>query len=556
MSKKKILFCTEATFLNTGYASYTREVMTYLASTGKYELAELSAYGQRSDPRGSMLPWKYFGVNPNRDFMPLAREEELQAYHSNPIHQFGSFIFESVCLEFQPDIVFDIRDFWMTEFINRSPYRNCFKFVLMPTVDAAPQARQWIDMYIKTDAIFSYSEWAGEVLQEQTGGKINYLGTASPCANKDYIPIPQKEARDQLGLSHDIKIIGTVMRNQRRKLYPDLFASFRLFLEKVKDPDNYFLYCHTYYPDLGWDIPELLQDYDLSSKVLFTYICRETGKVFSSLYCGPKTESPFTRTFCAEMCNVRIGATTQQLSLINNCFDLYIQYANSEGFGIPLVEAAACGIPIAAINYSAMSSILENLEGIKLEPKALYKELETGCFRAVPDNENTSELLLDFFGQPEEERKAIGFKTRSLYKTYYNWGKTGRKLEECFDILDTVPVEEGWLAPPRIVNPASIPKNVEGVSYRDLARWLILKVLGEPEKLNTYFEARLIRDLTYGSRTSIVGGVYHNESSAAFDGKSERSLFTFEIAYEETKNLCINRNNWEKRRTSLIGEKV
>jgi hypothetical protein len=248
------------------------------------------------------------------------------------------------------------------------------------------------------------------------------------------------------------------------------------------------------------------------------------------------------------MCNVRVGATTQQLALINNCFDLYIQYANSEGFGIPLVEAAACGVPIAAINYSAMSSILENLDGIKLEPKALYKELETGCFRAVPDNEATSEILLDFFGQTGEQIANLGTKTRQLYDIHYNWGKTGKKLEECFDTLDIIPEEEGWSSPPKIVRPKPFPTNVNGSSYKDLGRWLILNVLGDPSKLNTYFEARLVRDLTYGYRTSTVGGIYHNESSMAFDGKSEKVPFTLEIAYKEMLSLCEDRNNWEEKR--------
>ena len=33
-----------------------------------------------------------------------------------------------------------------------------------------------------------------------------------------------------MGLDPDCKIIGTVMRNQRRKLYPDLFEAFKKFL--------------------------------------------------------------------------------------------------------------------------------------------------------------------------------------------------------------------------------------------------------------------------------------------------------------------------------------
>ena len=174
MRKKRILFCSEATFLNTGYATYTREILNYLHSTGKYELAEMSSYGQRNDPRAADIPWKYYGVQPNTEYEPKASQQEIEAYHGAGTNQFGEFIFEHVCLDFMPDIVCDIRDFWMLDFAERSPFRPFFNWVIMPTVDARPQARQWISTYSGADGVLTYSDWAGEVLLNQSGGKMKY----------------------------------------------------------------------------------------------------------------------------------------------------------------------------------------------------------------------------------------------------------------------------------------------------------------------------------------------------------------------------------------------
>ena len=139
----------------------------------------------------------------------------------------------------------------MLDFAERSPYRNFFNWCLMPTVDAAPQARQWIATYQSADACFTYSDWAGKVLQQQSGGKINYLGSAPPSAHPAYSPSDDKDAvKKSLGMDPDWKIVGTVMRNQRRKLYPDLFEAFRLLLNKVDNDPSYKLYCHTSYPDM------------------------------------------------------------------------------------------------------------------------------------------------------------------------------------------------------------------------------------------------------------------------------------------------------------------
>lgn len=546
MRKKRILFCSEATFLNTGYATYTREILNYLHSTNKYELAEMASYGIRHDPRAKELPWKFYGVVPDE----YCSEEERNQYANHPVAQFGELIFEEVCLDFMPDIVCDIRDFWMLDFQERSPFRPFYKWCIMPTVDAKPQARQWIATYQSADACLTYSEWAGEVLKNQSGGKIKYLGTSPPSAHSAYQPIEDKtQLRISAGLSPDIFIIGTVMRNQRRKLYPDLFEAFKTLLSKVDNPEKYFLYCHTSYPDLGWDIPELLQQYELSSKVYFTYICAQTGKPFVSLFKGAMAQSPYTGQFGSTLSNVKSGAEYEDLSKVINLFDLYVQYANCEGFGLPQVEAAACGIPVMATDYSAMESVVRNLGGIPIKPKALYKELETGCFRAVPDNELAAQLMYNFFQLSNDERKALGNNTRKAFEEHYQWNKSGKMWEDYFDSVELISEDQGWKSKPRIRQPQQKPENLPpNIEFDKLASWLINNVLCEPEKLNTFMEARLIRDLMYKTTTSVTGGMYFNESSAAFDGKMARTPFDFNMAYDHMLALCNKRNFWENRR--------
>jgi len=550
MRKKRILFCSEATFLNTGYATYTREILNYLHSTGKYELAELASYGEQDDPQAANIPWKYFGVAPHKN----ASKQEKEKYASIPTNQFGEYRFEEVCLEFKPDIVCDIRDFWMLDFAERSPFRPFFKWCIMPTVDARPQARQWIATYQSADACLTYSDWAGEVLTQQSGGKINYLGSSPPSAHPAYRPLENiAELRQSFGIDPNVKIIGTVMRNQRRKLYPDLFHAFRLLLDKVQNKNEYFLYCHTSYPDLGWDIPELLQQYGLSSHVLFTYICAQTQKPFVSLFKGALAQSPYTGQFGAMMSNVKHGLDYEDLCKIINLFDLYVQYANCEGFGLPQVEAAACGIPVMGTDYSAMESVLRQLEGIPIKPKTLYKELETGCFRAVPDNELAAQKMQEFLNLPQAIRKRHGFRTRELFIEHFQWDKSGKKWEDYFDSVQIIPEELTWKSKPRIRNPEPKPKKLpENITHQQIAQWLISKVLCEPDKLNTYLESRLIRDLLYQSSTNVTGGMYFNESSASFDTRNVRNVFNFDIAYDHFVSLCNRRNYWEHKRMESI----
>jgi len=551
MRKKRILFCSEATFLQTGYATYTREILNYLHKTGKYEIAELAAYGSEDDQRSFHIPWHYYPAALPRS----AREEDRQKFASKISNQFGEFYFHETCLDFKPDVVCDIRDFWMMEFVQRSPFRQFFKWCIMPTVDASPQAHQWIDTYSSADACLSYSDWSGKVLLDQSGGKINYLGSAPPSAHPAYSSILNREqSRKDLMISdQSINIVGTVMRNQRRKLYPDLFQAFRNILDSVDNPQKYMLYCHTSYPDMGWDIPSLLQSYGLASNVLFTYICSKTNKPFASCFRGPRTVSPFAKKAMAYLPNVQKGLEYYDLAKIMNAFDLYVQYANSEGFGLPQVEAAACGTPVASINYSAMESVVEQLEAIPLTVKALYKEMETGCMRAVPDNQENATIIKEYLDKPFFEKDRESFKIKQNFLKHFQWDKSGKVWEQYFDGIEIANEKETWLSSPDIQSPhgmvpeSNFKSNVEKVDF------LFQHVLHMPDKINnSYLYDRMTRDLDYGFSTAANGGIYHNDSSMVLDGGKRATVFNYEKAYQECLNIRYGINEIEQQRAEWM----
>lgn len=557
MRKKRILFCSEATFLNTGYATYTREIMKYLHGTGKYHLAELASYADPTDPRHSDIPWEFYPAA----ISPKDSPEVRKAYESRTDNQFGAFKFHDTCLDFKPDVVCDIRDFWMIEFESRSPYRDFFKWCIMPTVDAAPQAQNWISTFQSADACLTYSDWAGEVLKKQTGGKINWLGSAPPSAHPSYsVSLNQSESRKELGLPEGAKIIGTVMRNQRRKLYPDLFKTFRMLLDNVEDPENYFLYCHTSFPDAGWDLTELMQEYKIESKVFFTYKCNKTGKPFAAKFQGNVVGSPHTGEKTAMFPNVQSGLSYDNLAKVMSCFDLYIQYANSEGFGLPQVEAAAVGVPVASINYSAMETVIKTLEGIPLEPIGFYKELETGCMRAVPNNELAVKLLIDFFKKPSFERKKIGFQTKQNFLKYFQWDVSGKVWEKYFDSIDISEEKNTWLSAPDIkpVPPKPSDKDLMEMFKSDefaISRWLIESVLQVPKYINSELHLRLAKDLHYGlvTATTAAGGYYVNDSSISMAGGNRKIPFSLEDAYNLMANYRNEINVLEKKRMEAFG---
>ena len=544
--KPRILFCSEFSELKTGYAVYGHEVLTRLYNTGKYDIYELACYSHRSDPRNRNAPWTIYSILPDED-----NELQMKAYHSNPHNQFGEWRFEEICLDCMPHFVCDIRDFWMMSYQFRSPFRPYYNHCIMPTVDAFPQNEEWISSYASADGVFTYQDWSKKVLDHESAGKIKTLGAASPAADTAFQPMDRMAIKKSVGLE-DVKIIGTVMRNQRRKLFPDLFGAFKSFLESTKT-ENVFLYCHTSYPDMGWDIPKLLLQYGLSSKALFTYVCKECGHVHPNFFSDVVVSCPRCRRIAAGMANVQTGVDNNVLAAIMNMFDVYVQWANSEGFGMPVIEAAACGTPVIGMDYSAMSSTLRSVGGVPIQPLTLTLELETGCFRAVPDNDKLIDKLLQFFDKlTEDQRLELRAKARQAYVNNYSWDHTAGRWASYFDHFNVDKYEQAWHSQPRIHNiPNDYPKNTSNTIY---AKWLIAEVLGEPRFLNSYMESRLIRDLNYEVTNPGVAGMYFNDQSAMFT-KPQWQPFTKEIAFQHFSDLGRRKNIWEQRRWNTIQSK-
>ena len=174
--KLKILWCGEASTLNTGYAIYAKEVLTRLYNTNKYTIAELGCYSAIDNPKRFDIPWRLYSNLPSN-------QQESNIYSNNALYQFGEWRFEDVCLDFRPDVVIDIRDWWMLEFVERSPYRPYYHWAIMPTVDSEPQQEQFISTYLNADAVFTYSEYGKDVIEKASHGHVNVLDIASPGAD-------------------------------------------------------------------------------------------------------------------------------------------------------------------------------------------------------------------------------------------------------------------------------------------------------------------------------------------------------------------------------------
>lgn len=472
--------CAESHSLNSGFGRYTKEILSRLYQNKNYEIAEFSSYF--FDDQRIEVPWK---VYPN-----AVKDDHSDAgiYKSSPLNQFGQWRFDKVVLHFKPDIVFDIRDYWMFAYQEMSPLRKYYHWVVAPTIDSIPQRTEWLLTFQNADVVLTHTEWAYNYIKN-LNRKINLLGCVSDSVDSDvFKPVSWTKTyhKNKYGLPTDSIIIGSVMRNQKRKLIAELFKSLSMLIDRTKNK-KIFLYLHTSYPEaMGWDIPELLQEYGVYNNVLFTYYCPNAKQILPSLYKGPKISC--LNNDYAVFPSVTNGITNHQLAEIYNLFDIYVQYAICEGLGIPQLEAASCGVPVFAVNYSGMEEITTKIHGIKID-YLLSKELETSSDRATPNNEHLVEEIIKWIALSKENQKLFSKNTRNLLVENYSWDKTASVFTEIFDRLEPKNI---WHVPMEVNTSANVP---EIQSNREFVNYIIDNVLMEPNLKGTYLVQNLIKGL-------------------------------------------------------------
>jgi hypothetical protein len=499
--KPRVLLCSEFSALNTGYSSIGHNLLTRFKNSQKYEILELACYISDNDPRIQSVGWQVVGN------VPL-NPQEHQAYSSNPVNQFGKYRFEEVCLKWRPDVVLDFRDVWMGTFINESFYRPFYKFVWSPTIDSAPQQPEWISQYCKADAILGYSDYAVNVLKEQGQDRIPLFGVAPPCPDDIFVPAKSKaQIKEMMGIDKNLLLVGGVLRNQKRKLINCLFDAFSKFLKVAPANISHktYLYLHTSYPDMGFNIPSLLSEFGLSGKVYFSYKCRACGLASCSLFQDARAVCKRCQKHESCLPNTQIGYSMEEMRNVYNLFDVYVQYATAGSPELPIWNSAATATPTMTVDYAGMSDSVKHLKTTPIKVQRFTKESESGRYFALPDNDDFIEKLSKMLQLPSDLRNKRGVESMRLCKQKYSWDKTAKVWMDAIDQFEPRDWSETWDSPPRVFQPAtSIPAGLSPVSFIE---WAILNVLGDSKYINSYMATKLLSDLSNGMTQGGAGFV-------------------------------------------------
>jgi len=117
-------------------------------------------------------------------------------------------------------------------------------------------------------------------------------------------------------------------------------------------------------------------------------------------------------------------------SLMRNA-DILVFPSGHEGFGVPLIEAMACGKPVIATDLPNMREIVGQRAGFLLKPTVPVGNVNESSVVRVPTSQQLSEALFYLLENPEigKEMGEIG---RERVLKYYDMRKVVEKWHELF----------------------------------------------------------------------------------------------------------------------------
>lgn len=296
----RCLIASDAPWSSSGYANQVRQFAPRLAALG-HDIALLATFGLH----GAVREW-----------------EGLRVYPGGA-DSFANDVIGHYARDWQADVVITLKD----SFVFRPEAFQGLRWTGMIPVDHEPLAPAIAQV---ARAMYRPIAYAPNGFRELRKAGFDPLYCPHSFDPHIFHPVDRQAARKHLGLPDDLFIVGTVAVNRggvpSRKAWPQNMEAFALF---AKDKPNVRWFIHT----------DIAQD-GYEGGVNLSALANQLG-------CADKI------IFCDQDKYRKGGFPDEYLLAYYNAIDVLNAVSLGEGFGIPALEAQACGTPVIVSDFAA-----------------------------------------------------------------------------------------------------------------------------------------------------------------------------------------------------------
>lgn len=383
MGNLRLMFSSNAMWAKSGYGVQGYSLLT--------RLAELPQF----DGRQSIAQHAWYGLQGG-----IHHVDGFKIYPAGA-DSFGNDVIGAHTKNFGANVVVSLIDVWVLQEMGQ----RVAPALWLPwfPVDSDPIPDRVLAALETAHTPLSYSKWGHQMLN--TAG-IQNVYIPHGVESDTYrviadIESVQKFKREMLNCAGHLTVMVCANKD-----YPDrkwLQGQIRAWAEFAQDKPDAKLYIHTDPTQVnnGINLVKLCQRIplapgkfvDVSDRVLFP------------------TRYEYLNGFDAKL-----------MALIYNAADVFMGNSMSEGFGIPLIEAQACGVPVITTDFASMSELVR--WGFKVAPADLMWTQQDSWW-AWPDKNGI---------------------VQALGSLYDKWQANGQQwpLEKRTAVSDSIHNEYGW----------------------------------------------------------------------------------------------------------------
>lgn len=390
VKKKKILMLSDGVYLNTGFATITRKLLSYLTDLG-YECHMLSHTAS------------------HQTFMPGLTFEDGEVCNykiwGNGLQPYCQDIIQQRIREIGADYFIVLLDTFMVYpwFLNLdfAPAKTIFYY---PSDGGFGMPLGCENVLRKVDKPIAMSMFAQEQVKQLYNIKADYIPHA--VEPEVYKPLSEEERfqlKKKWGLDGKF-VVGVVARNQGRKM---LDRTLEAFARASKDIPNAVLLMHTDKNDpAGYcNFDDIIRKLNIENRVIFTGM-----RYFK-------------------------GFNYREMNEVYNLMDVFLLGTSGEGFGVPIIEAMSCCVPVLATDYTTTWELVTRTksgEAIKVKDEIMGT---WNVKRAIMDMDDCAERLIKLSKNPTL-RKEYGLNGRQAVLTDYNWQSVVKQWDKILKELN------------------------------------------------------------------------------------------------------------------------
>lgn len=342
---------------HSSYGTIIRELWLRLIKTGEFEIEQHAWFNV---PSLEDVPWKLWPTQSGQ------REDGKFGFFE--ADKWGSESFEAVLKKFKPDIVWNLGDIYMSKYLDSYRRRYGFKLVRWTLTEGEPIDRANLPFIAGADKTVAITRYAAKKWKELTGEDYEVihhgvdLNVFKPVSIEERNRLRQDASGNGIG-PNDF-LITYVGRNQARK---------RPWL-----PFEFVHYLST--GAWGWDrngIPVRLPYDPVTRKHKDEKrIAKYADPIPAKLWVHSTDDGTRWRyenlekewaignlAFRTVGHSDNHGLSAEHMAQIYQMSNVLSMVSGSEGFGVPIIEAAACGIPSVYTNYSGCKEVGDICKG-------------------------------------------------------------------------------------------------------------------------------------------------------------------------------------------------